>query len=66
MSADMDAWATRLCEDFVTMQAQLHGQIRVLRDEKAALQRKLDAMPSTLTELQDRVTFLECEGRIFR
>lgn len=59
----MDDWATKLCFDFAEMQGTLHGQIARLRDEKAALQRRLDEMPSLLTELQDRVTFLECWRR---
>lgn len=54
-----DTFYEGLCDEHVKMQGRMQAEINRLRREKAALQQTLDEMPSTLTELQDRVTMLE-------
>lgn len=52
-------WAEKLCREFVEMQARLHARIAGLEAERDELRRRLDTMPSTLTEMQDRIALLE-------
>jgi hypothetical protein len=48
-----------LCDTHLKTMEYMQAELTRVRRENAALHRVIDSMPSTLTELQDRVTMLE-------
>ena len=58
-SGQGDDFYAGLCDVHLHTQEYMSAEIRRLRAENSALRRQIAAMPSTLTELQDRVTLLE-------
>jgi uncharacterized coiled-coil DUF342 family protein len=59
MTMDWEAEYRKLAQRFVEVQGEMHGQMSRLQRENDALRKQIAEMPSTLTDLQDRVSMLQ-------